>query len=1363
MRGRAACSRQRSAPNVRRLSIQQLESRQLLASQILGTVWHDANIDGLRDANELGLPGWEVFLDSNHNGVHDEHVQTASSSSPPLPIIDLTTITSTLHVSGMTSRIVDVAVTLTINHTYDADLHVSLISPRGTRVQLFADVGGRGDGFANTTFDDHASIPIAAAGAPFAGRFRPAEPLSAFRGEDANGNWTLEITDDANRDVGELVRWSLTIRGAGEPKAVTDANGDYLFDQLGAGDYTVRQILQDQWSPAFPVGDGSHCITLGVDEVLPNIDFGNNSSRGEIRGTVWNDTNHDGVRQSGESGLAGWTVYLDQNHNGGVDSASQSIHSSDVPIPIADLATVVSTIDIRQQSGVVEDVNVRLTIDHTYNADLDVFLISPGGTRVELFSDVGGSGDGFFDTTIDDEATRPISSGSGPWSGSFRPEGLLATLDGEVVNGTWRLEITDDAGRDTGRLVAWSLDISGTGESAVVTDSNGAYRFVDLNAGDYRVRQMLEPGWETTSPVGSAPQQVTLPNGQIAANVDFGNVLELSLGEIHGTVWNDANGDGVRQSGESGLPDWSVYLDLSNNRVLDPVYLTVESPNVPLDIFDQTTVISTLDVSGFTDPIDDVNVTLSLGHTYNDDLDVFLISPTGTRVELFTDVGGASDGFFSTTLDDEASSPITTASFPFTGTFRPEGLLSDFNGQFANGTWTLEIADDQSRDTGQLLNWSLNISAAGGEPVVTTDSQGDYAFTGLADGSYRVRQVLPAGWLPAYPGDGDGYQLQLSAGQQMTHISFGNLFSSMELSGVVWIDSNADGIRDAGEDGVGNRAIYIDENNNGQLDQEILNVGSGHIDLPITDLSTVTSELVVSDFGSPITDVNVSLFIEHTYDADLEAFIISPSGTRVELFTDVGGSGQNFFNTTLDDQTDFAITTAVAPFVWSFQPEGTLADFHGEDANGIWKLEITDDARRDVGELHDWSLQITGAGELITFTDSEGNYAFSNLTPDVYTLRQILPPLWQETLPATGEHAVEVQLGSVAEGLDFGSYNTQPTYQLLPDLTVLADERRNYLYDAVLERSGGTTLLRFTTATANIGEGTAQLVGSDINPAGMQNVLQRIYDTDGGFTDRLAGEFLYHPQHNHIHFDGYADYHLRAVTPGGGVGEVVAAAEKISFCLVDSAPYDLSLPGAPATAQFTSCGAVSQGISVGWVDVYGDHLPDQTIDVTGLPAGTYWLENVVDPENAILELDETNNTTRILIELDVAAGTVTPVRGSASTTGTISPLEAAAGNIPSDTEDSASGVDHDSGSHDLDDTDSDSAIDGFTNRGVSGGDASTSAMPTHADDREEVTAADVLFTDLGGAGTEGESQARYTRSNLSAFSLYFQRLGLRRY
>jgi hypothetical protein len=102
---------------------------------------------------------------------------------------------------------------------------------------------------------------------------------------------------------------------------------------------------------------------------------------------------------------------------------------------------------------------------------LTVFLISPSGTRIELFSAVGGRDDDFIDTELDDEAATSIVDGSAPFTGAYRPAGDLGILDGHSVQGTWALEVTDTSKRNTGTLNSWSLIVEqGNSLLATATD-----------------------------------------------------------------------------------------------------------------------------------------------------------------------------------------------------------------------------------------------------------------------------------------------------------------------------------------------------------------------------------------------------------------------------------------------------------------------------------------------------------------------------------------------------------------------------------------------------------------------------------------------------------------------------------------------------------------------------------------------------------------------------------------------------------------------------------------------------------------------------------------------------------------------------
>ncbi|WP_159950943.1 MBG domain-containing protein [Polaribacter septentrionalilitoris] len=106
--------------------------------------------------------------------------------------------------------------------------------------------------------------------------------------------------------------------------------------------------------------------------------------------------------------------------------------------------------------------------------------------------------------------------------------------------------------------------------------------------------------------------------------------------------------------------------------------------------------------------IGDVNITINISHTWNSDLDIYLISPTGTRVELSTDNGGNGNNY-TATFDDASSNTLPTSNTTINGTYVPEGNLSDFNTENSAGNWTLEVTDDTAQDGGTINSITLEL------------------------------------------------------------------------------------------------------------------------------------------------------------------------------------------------------------------------------------------------------------------------------------------------------------------------------------------------------------------------------------------------------------------------------------------------------------------------------------------------------------------------------------------------------------------------------------------------------------------------------------------------------------------------------
>jgi hypothetical protein len=156
--------------------------------------------------------------------------------------------------------------------------------------------------------------------------------------------------------------------------------------------------------------------------------------------------------------------------------------------------------------------------------------------------------------------------------------------------------------------------------------------------------------------------------------------------------------------------------------------------------------------------------------------------------------------------------------------------------------------------------------------------------------------------------------------------------------------------------------------------------------------------------------------------------------------------------------------------------------------------------------------------------------------------------------------------------------------------------------------AGTRRMLIFDTETRNIGDGNLVLGSPVGNPL-----------------------FEYAACHMHYHFRDFADYRL--VDPAR---QEVAAGLKVGFCLLDSRRWDTNAPA----VGFYSCD--NQGIQAGWADIYSSALPCQWIDITSLPAGVYTLEVEVDPENRLVESNETNNLTRVFVAIDGACTSAPP-------------------------------------------------------------------------------------------------------------------------
>ena len=179
-----------------------------------------------------------------------------------------------------------------------------------------------------------------------------------------------------------------------------------------------------------------------------------------------------------------------------------------------------------------------------------------------------------------------------------------------------------------------------------------------------------------------------------------------------------------------------------------------------------------------------------INHTFPDDIEVLLVSPSGQKVTLMGDAGGSPDSVnVNITLDDGAVSSLPDSGGLVSGTFRPtyfgtgnsgfpapapagpySTTLSAFNGMNANGIWSLYVVDDTIGDIGSISGgWGLSITTFADPCVLSCTASATATGTVGAPISFAASaNQTGCGGAPTYDwnfGDGTAHSSQ----QNSTH------------------------------------------------------------------------------------------------------------------------------------------------------------------------------------------------------------------------------------------------------------------------------------------------------------------------------------------------------------------------------------------------------------------------------------------------------------------------------------------------------------------------------------------------------------------------------------------------------------------
>lgn len=122
-----------------------------------------------------------------------------------------------------------------------------------------------------------------------------------------------------------------------------------------------------------------------------------------------------------------------------------------VPVTVGDAGIIGTDAEIE---------NVTINITHTWSGDLELYLVSPSGTELLMWENVGGSGDNFTDTQFEDGG-MPTAGSTAPHTGVYQPVGgdFATTFAGEDITGDWNLKVCDDFGGDSGTVDSFTLTL----------------------------------------------------------------------------------------------------------------------------------------------------------------------------------------------------------------------------------------------------------------------------------------------------------------------------------------------------------------------------------------------------------------------------------------------------------------------------------------------------------------------------------------------------------------------------------------------------------------------------------------------------------------------------------------------------------------------------------------------------------------------------------------------------------------------------------------------------------------------------------------------------------------------------------------
>ncbi|MBS4028933.1 MAG: T9SS type A sorting domain-containing protein, partial [Ignavibacteriales bacterium] len=484
---------------------------------------------------------------------------------------------------------------------------------------------------------------------------------------------------DKDGDEPGLQNWRIKLSGARTESTLTDINGNYSFIGLPPGNYQVNEVNQSGWQQTMPTSPSTYSLTItNAGGTLGGNDFGNYRFA-SISGLSFNDFNGNGFRELGEGGLSGWKIFL---YKTDTLTLVDSITTTEEGYTFAGL--VPGTYFVRKQS---QD---------------DWIPTSEVPPAIEIYSGFNISGVNF---------------------GNYQYG---------YISGTLFVDIDNNSTKDVGdvALEGWKVSLSGPKTDSAFSDASGNYMFDTLEAGSYTVLAEVQDGWRQNVPSASGSYFLSVVSGGALSGKNFGM---FQLGTVSGLVFDDINGNAVKENGEPGVANWKLLIFGAKNDTL----VTDSSGVYSVDHLQPGGyIISNVLPSNWVQTI-----------PANNEVYVHNISTSGTNT------GGNTFAIFQ------------------------KGSISGYIYNDKNADAFFDVDSGEARQSG----WTVNISGPISSTTVTNDS-GYYSFTGLPNGLFTVTEVNQSGWSQTFPPtQGGAYSIAMSSGGSFTNKNFGNYGGRIKL------------------------------------------------------------------------------------------------------------------------------------------------------------------------------------------------------------------------------------------------------------------------------------------------------------------------------------------------------------------------------------------------------------------------------------------------------------------------------------------------------------------------------------------------------------------------------------------------------